>query len=57
MARPKTAEQLAQIKAAEKLAETRERKEHMAKAQLLVPKDQPPIDPPAPSLDPNAGQS
>ena len=57
MARPKTAEQLAQMKAAEQLAETKERKEHMARAQLLVPKDQPPIDPPLASLDPNAGQS
>ena len=57
MARPKTAEQLAQMKAAEQLAETKERKEHMARAQLLVPKDRPPIDPPLPSLDPNAGQS
>jgi len=57
MARPKTAEQLAQMKAAEKLAETQERKEHMSRAQLLVPNDRPPIDPPLASLDPNAGQS
>jgi hypothetical protein len=38
-------------------AETAEYKKHMAAAMAMQPTDKPPVDPPLPSLDPNAGQA
>jgi hypothetical protein len=57
MARPMTPEAIAATQAASKLAETAERKQHMAQAALHNPTDVPPIEPPLPSLDPTAGQA
>ena len=57
MARPMTPEAIAATEAAKKLAETAERKQHMAQAALYNPTDVPPIEPPLPSLDPTAGQA
>lgn len=57
MARPMTPEAIAATQAASQLAETRERKAHMAQAEQYTPTDKPPIDPPLPSLDPTAGQA
>lgn len=57
MARPMTPEAIAATEAASKLAETAERKQHMAQTALYNPTDVPPIEPPLPSLDPTAGQA
>jgi len=57
MARPMTPEAVAATEAAKKLAETRERKQHMAQADLQSPKDVPSVEPALPSLDPTAGQA
>ena len=57
MARPMTPEAIAATKAASALAETAERKQHMAQAEQYTPTDKPPIEPPLPSLDPTAGQA
>lgn len=57
MARPMTPEQIAATEAAKKLAETAERKQHMAAWELQRPTDVPPVEPPLPSLDPTAGQA
>ena len=57
MARPMTPEQIAATQAASKLAETAERKQHMAAWELHRPTDVPPVEPPLPSLDPTAGQA
>jgi len=57
MARPMTPEQIAATQAASKLAETAERKQHMAQAEQYTPTDKPPVAPPLPSLDPTAGQA
>ena len=57
MARPMTPEQIAATEAAKKLAETTERKQHMAQSALHNPADVPPVEPPLPSLDPTAGQA
>ena len=57
MARPMTPEAVAATEAAKKLAETAERKQHMAQSDLQRPKDVPPVEPPLPSLDPTAGQA
>jgi hypothetical protein len=57
MARPMTPEAIAATKAAEKLAETSERKAHMAQAEQYTPTDKPPVEPALPSLDPTAGQA
>jgi hypothetical protein len=57
MARPMTPEQIAATAAASQLADTRERKAHMAQAEQYTPTDKPPIEPPLPSLDPQAGQA
>jgi hypothetical protein len=52
-----TTEAIAATEAAEKLAETSERKAHMAHWDLQAPSDKPPVEPPLPSLDPTAGQA
>jgi hypothetical protein len=57
MARPMTPEAIAATKAAEKLAETSERKAHMTQAEQYTPTDKPPVEPALPSLDPTAGQA
>lgn len=57
MARPMTPEAIAATEAAKKLAETAERKQHMAQAEQYTPTDKPPVEPPLPSLDPTAGQA
>ncbi len=57
MARPMTPEAIAATQAAKTLAETRERKQHMAQADLQTPTDKPPVEPALPSLDPTAGQA
>ena len=57
MARPMTTEAVAQTEAAKKLAETRERKQHMAQTEQYTPTDKPPVEPALPSLDPTAGQA
>lgn len=57
MARPMTPEAIATTKAAAKLAETAGRKQHMAESAVHNPTDVPPVEPPLPSLDPNAGQA
>jgi hypothetical protein len=57
MARPMTPEAIAATETAKKLAETTERKAHMAYWDLQSPKDVPPVEPPLPSLDPTAGQA
>ncbi len=57
MARPMTPEAIAATEAAKKLAETSERKAHMAHWDQQTPSDKPPVEPPLPSLDPTAGQA
>lgn len=57
MARPMTPEAIAATEAAKKLAETAERKQHMAQAEQYTPTDKPPVAPALPSLDPTAGQA
>ena len=57
MARPMTPEAITATEAAKKLAETAERKQHMATWDLQRPTDAPPIEPALPSLDPTAGQA
>jgi hypothetical protein len=46
MARPMTPEQKTATEAAKELAETRERKAHMAEQAAIQPQDQEPIDRP-----------
>lgn len=57
MARPLTPEQQAATRAAEKLAQTAERRAHMADCDKYTPTDKPAVEPPLPSADPTAGQS
>ena len=57
MARPMTPEAIAATDAAKALAETRERKAHMAQAEQYTPTDKPSVEPALPSLDPTAGQA
>lgn len=57
MGRPLTPEMKAATEAAKKLAQSKERQQHMAAADMIKPTGQPAIDAPLPSLDPNAGQS
>jgi hypothetical protein len=57
MARPMTTEAVAATQAAKTLAETRERKQHMAQLDLQTPTNKPPVEPALPSLDPTAGQA
>lgn len=57
MARPMTSEQQAATRTAEKLAETAERRAHMADCDQYTPTDKPAVEPPLPSADLTAGQS
>ena len=57
MGRPMTPEQIKATADAKKRAETAEHKQHMAAQAQLTPADITTIDPPLPSLDPNAGQA
>jgi hypothetical protein len=57
MARPMTPEAIAATEAANRMAETAERKAHMAQAEQYTPTDKPPVEPALPSLDPTAGQA
>lgn len=52
-----TPEQIKITEDAKLRAETAEYKQHLAAAEAMQPTDKPPIDPPLPSLDPNAGQA
>jgi hypothetical protein len=57
MARPMTPEAIAATEAAKKLAETSERKQHMANWDLQTPTNKPLVEDALPSLDPTAGQA
>ena len=57
MARPMTPEAIAATEAAKKLAETSERKAHMANWDIQTPTNKPPVEAALPSLDPTAGQA
>lgn len=57
MARPMTPEAIAATQAAKTLAETAERKQHMAQVEQYTPTNKPPVEPALPSLDPTAGQA